>query len=353
MRSYRFARGKAVWCVVSVALITSLWPGCGFGAAYAEAPGTSAKAGVNVYDQRRTLYEEMELLTRVPWYWLAAVDQYERTITPRKEQQKQGQEQRLTGVRFREAFWSGPLNPDAEDRNPATIELFGGIGKDATADGEADPKNDRDALFTLASYLTGFGFKEEDFRIALWRYYQNDSAVERIRQFAKMYKNWGRLDLSDSAFPLPLRSTYTYRDTWGDRRGWGGLRIHEGTDLFAPTGVTVRSVCYGVVETKGWNPYGGWRIGIRDINNRYHYYAHLQGYEKGIEVGHFVEPGQTIGWVGSSGYGPPGTSGKFPPHLHYGIYRDTGNTEWAFDPYPLLKKWEQAERSKKNKRASK
>lgn len=352
LKSHRFARGKAVWCIVSVSLLTSLWPGTGIGALDADAaPGTSAEAVTSVYDQRRTLYEEMELLTKVPWYWLAAVDQYERTITPRKEQQQL--EQRITGFRFKEAFWTGPLNPDPEDRNPATIELFGGSGKDATADGAADPKNDRDALFTLASYLTGFGYKEEDFRIALWRYYQNDSAVERIRQFAKMYRNWGRLDLSDSAFPLPLRSIYTFRDTWGDRRGWGGLRIHEGTDLFAPMGVTVRSVCYGVVETKGWNPYGGWRMGIRDINNRYHYYAHLQGYEKGIEVGHFVEPGQTIGWVGSSGYGPPGTSGKFPPHLHYGIYRDTGSTEWAFDPYPLLKKWEQAERSKKNKRASK
>ena len=28
------------------------------------------------------------------------------------------------------------------------------------------------------------------------------------------------------------------------------------------------------------------------------------------------------GGVGSSGYGPPGTSGKFPPHLHYGMYKD-------------------------------
>ncbi|MGG6310225.1 M23 family metallopeptidase [Paenibacillus macerans] len=351
MRSHLLTRGKWFRCLACLGLLISSWTVPGLGAAYAEAPGKpAADAAKSVYELRRSLYEEMEILTQIPWYWLAAVDQYERTITPRKEQQ---QDDRLTGFRFREAFWSGPLNPDPADRNPATIGLFGGIGKDATSDGEADPNNDRDALFTMASYLLGFGYKEDDFRIGLWRYYQSDSAVERIRQFAKLYKNFNRLNLSDSAFPLPLRSTYTYRDTWGDRRGWGGLRTHEGTDLFAPMGVTVRSVCYGIVETKGWNPYGGWRIGIRDINNRYHYYAHLQGYEKGIEIGHFVEPGQTIGWVGNSGYGPPGTAGKFPPHLHYGIYRDTGNTEWAFDPYPLLRKWEQADRSNKNKGASK
>lgn len=349
MSSHRLTRSKWFRCLVCMFILTSLrmLPGCG--AANAETPGKPASdSAQSVYELRRSLYDEMEILTQIPWYWLAAVDQYERTITPRKEQK---QEKRLTGFRFKEAFWAGPLNPDPGDRNPATIGLFGGIGKDATSDGAADPKNDRDALFTMASYLLGFGYNEDDFRIGLWRYYQSDSAVERIRQFAKLYKNFNRLELSDNAFPLPVHSNYTYRDTWGDRRGWGGLRIHEGTDLFAPMGVTVRSVCYGVVETKGWNPYGGWRIGIRDINNRYHYYAHLQGYEKGIEIGHLVEPGQTVGWVGNSGYGPPGTSGKFPPHLHYGIYKDTGSTEWAFDPYPLLKQWESAERSKQNKKA--
>lgn len=105
----------------------------------------------------------------------------------------------------------------------------------------------------------------------------------------------------------------------------------------------MRSTCFGIVETKGWNRYGGWRIGIRDIENRYHYYAHLMGYEKSLLRGDIVTPGQTIGWVGSSGYGSPGTQGKFPPHLHYGIYRDRGITEWAFDPYPLLKQWENKE----------
>lgn len=318
-------------------------------AAQAPEKSVSKQAAKNVYAERRELYEEIGMLTRIPWYWLAAVDQYERTITPRTEK-KQGETDRLTGLRIKERFWAGALNPDPKDQNLSTIGLFGGIGKDATADRRADPENDRDALYTIAAYMAGFGFEEDDHRIALWRYYQNDSSVERIRQFAKIYKNFDAVDLFDTAFPLPLRSSYSYNDTWGDRRGWGGLRRHEGTDIFAPYGVTVRSVCYGVVETKGWNPYGGWRIGIRDLHNRYHYYAHLQGFEKGIEVGSLVTPGQTVGWVGSSGYGPPGTQGKFPPHLHYGIYRDSGVTEWAFNPYPLLRKWEHDERIKKKKK---
>jgi len=111
----------------------------------------------------------------------------------------------------------------------------------------------------------------------------------------------------------------------------------------------VRSTCYGIVEVKGWNPYGGWRLGIRDLNNIYHYYAHLSGYDKIIQVGSVVKPGQVVGWVGSSGYGKPGTQGKFPPHLHYGVYRDRGLMEWSFDPYPSLRQWENEDRRKLKK----
>lgn len=334
-----------VWvslCCVTALFVVYLFSG--IGGARAEAPDLPIQATNkdDVYKQRLTLYKDISLLTNVPWYWLAALDQYERSITPQKKINKSNH--RLTQISFQERQWEGALNPNPSDQNPTTIAMFGGIGIDANADGKADPNSDRDVLFTVATYLSKSGYKEDDIRISLWRYYQKDSAVRRIHQFAKIYKQYGQLKLTDSKFPLPLKSVYTYRDTWGARRGWGGLRIHEGTDIFAPHGTPVRSVCNGIIETKGWNPYGGWRIGIRDLNNRYHYYAHLQGYNKKIEVGTIVEAGQVIGWVGSSGYGPKGTQGKFAPHLHYGIYRDTGSQEWAFNPYPLLKQWERQEK---------
>ena len=128
--------------------------------------------------------------------------------------------------------------------------------------------------------------------------------------------------------------------------------MHEGTDLFAHHGTPVKSVCYGVIEVKGWNRFGGWRIGIRDLNNVYHYYAHLGGFNKKLNIGDVVKPGDVVGWVGSSGYGKPGTAGKFPPHLHYGMYKYNGKTEWAFDPFPHLRKWEQQEWKKKKEEVS-
>ncbi len=296
-----------------------------------------------IYAERKDLFEKISTLTGIPWYYLAAIDQYERTLSianSKKRPPRNG----LVGIYYPELEWVGLLNPDHEDKNPISIRFFGGKGQDGSGDGLADRNNDIDVIYTMVSHILKHGTTLDDFRIGLWEHYQNTRSVERIEQFAKIYAKFDTLDLNRHVFPVPLRSRYSYRGTWGASRSWGGYRIHEGTDIFAGYGVPVRSTCYGIIEVAGWNPFGGWRIGIRDINNIYHYYAHLSGFNKQHKKGSVVEPGQVIGWVGSSGYGKPGTQGKFPPHLHYGLYRDFGLADWSFDPYPNLKKWEREER---------
>ncbi|GAB6988008.1 M23 family metallopeptidase [Paenibacillus pini] len=299
--------------------------------------------------ERKQLYDRMSAVTSIPWYRLAAIDQYERTMTKAHPKDRHHPE-RVTGIYMNEPIWTGRFNPDPRDHEPKSISFFSGYGRDGSGDGQADPDNDMDVLYSMAAYLLRYGQSDDDFKIALWEYYHNSRAVQRIQQFSKLYSQFNSLNLYKHAFPLPVNSVYSYRSTWGSGRNWGGFRIHEGTDLFAHHGLPVRSTCYGVVELKGWNKYGGWRIGIRDLENHYHYYAHLSGFDKTIAEGDIVTPGQTLGWVGSSGYGKPGTQGKFPPHLHYGIYRDSGLVEWSFDPYPLLHRWEMEERKalKKN-----
>ena len=320
----------------------------------AHALGTTEQASPSeskeeILRKRKSIYDHIQAETRLSWNRLAAIDQYERTIakTPKKSAATTIQQQaanRMTAIAVQEPAWSGWLNPDYADQNPKSISIYSGIGKDGSGDGIADPNNDLDLLYSVASYVSSYGTSADDFSIGLWNYYHNSNAVTRINQFANIYATFGYGALDEHAFPVPLSADYSYRSTWGTSRSWGGYRIHEGTDIFARYGVPVRSTCYGIVETKGWNPFGGWRVGIRDLSNFYHYYAHLSGFEKALKVGDLVKPGQVIGWVGSSGYGKPGTQGKFPPHLHYGIYRDRGWTEWSFDPYPLLRKWENDER---------
>lgn len=302
--------------------------------------------------ERQILFEHMQAITGIPWYYLAAVDQYERSIhkSAKKKDDHTKAQTRKTGIVFTPEAWGGFLNPNPDDTNPTSIAFFGGIGKDGDGDGKAEADNDLDIVYTMASHLSEYGYTEDDIRIALWNYYARDKNVEIISELASLYRHHNTLYLVGSAFPVPLTYSYSYRSTWGDPRGWGGRRIHEGTDIFAGYGTPVRATKHGVIETMGWNPYGGWRIGIRDIDSLYHYYAHLNGFNKKFKAGDIVRPGDVIGYVGSSGYGKPGTSGKFPPHLHYGVYRDNGRTEYSYDPYPLLKRWERDEYNAKRKR---
>lgn len=295
-------------------------------------------AAEELYKERLALYKSVATLTNIPWSYLAAFDQYERSIDKERAND-------LIALSFAEELWFGAGNIN-KDSKVTTIELFNGIGQDGNGDGEANISNPEDVMFTAANLLLQNGISEDDIKISLWNYYKRDLSVKTIINTSKVYKHFNSVALLERHFPVDIHYNYSYRSTWGHRRGFGGNRIHEGTDIFASYGTPVTSTTYGVVELKGWNLYGGWRVGIRDIHNIYHYYAHLNNYAENIEVGTIVKPGDLLGTVGSSGYGPPGTAGKFPPHLHYGMYKDNGHNEWSFDPYPYLRKWEQMTKTK-------
>ncbi|MBA4602776.1 M23 family metallopeptidase [Thermoactinomyces mirandus] len=296
------------------------------------------------------LFKSMQILTDVPWYYLAAINQFEKNLR-HPEKKKEKKSLKYLSIQIPKEVWAGILNPDPDDKNPESIKFFQGIGRDGDGDQKADWQNDTDVLYSIAVYLAMDGTGEDQIRTKLWDYYKHPVSVDVITHIAKIYQKFDTLDLDQTRFPIPLEYNYTYHNTWGDRRGWGGLRIHEGTDIFANYGTPVLSTCYGYIELIGWNRYGGWRVGIRDIRNNYHYFAHLNHFRKGLKKGDIVKPGDQIGTVGSSGYGPKGTSGKFPPHLHYGIYRFNGRNTYSFDPYPLLKKWErEAYKQKRQKK---
>lgn len=293
----------------------------------------------SIYTERMSLFQKTEALSQIPWYYFAAIDNYERNKKRATEDEK------LISIEFDEELWFGIGNYSKNAHNDI-IALFNGIGKDGNGDGLAKPDDPEDILYSFAMKILEEGPTREDIKIALWKYYKRDLTVKSIMNTAKVFKTFNGINLTDRDFPVDIRYNYSYRNTWGDRRGYGGLRIHEGTDIFASYGTPVKSTTYGVVEMMGWNRFGGWRIGVRDIYNIYHYYAHLSSYHEDIEIGMVVKPGDVLGYVGSSGYGPPGTSGKFPPHLHYGMYKDDGYREWSFDPYPYLRKWERMARNK-------
>ena len=146
-------------------------------------------------------------------------------------------------------------------------------------------------------------------------------------------------------FPVPLSSikpslTVSYGDSWMNTRTYGGKRGHEGTDIMADENkrglYPIVSMTDGKVVNKGWLPKGGWRIGIQSEHGAYFYYAHLDSYAD-LEVGQKVDAGDILGFMGDSGYGEEGTVGKFPVHLHLGIYIYPEGEEVSINPYWVLR----------------
>lgn len=142
-------------------------------------------------------------------------------------------------------------------------------------------------------------------------------------------------------FPVKESRSVSFQNGYGDGRTYGGNRIHEGIDVMSLSGrrgeLTVCSVSEGVVEKMGWLPLGGYRVGIRSPGGFYFYYAHLAEYASGLKQGQHIRAGEALGLMGDTGYGREGTRGKFPVHLHFGIYREYHGSEESLNPYYLLR----------------
>lgn len=146
-------------------------------------------------------------------------------------------------------------------------------------------------------------------------------------------------------FPVPesttdKKMTVSFTNSWMTERTYGGKRGHEGTDVMATQNVAglypIVSMTDGVIRSKGWLEKGGYRIGVEAPSGAYFYYAHLDSYAQ-IEIGDEVKAGDLLGFMGDTGYGEEGTTGKFPVHLHVGIYIYPEEQEMSVNPYWILR----------------
>jgi len=110
------------------------------------------------------------------------------------------------------------------------------------------------------------------------------------------------------AWPVP--SSYTITSYFGYRTFGGYSDFHTGTDIGAPTGTPVVAVAPGIVTYASWMDVGGNTVIIDHGNGMTSLYCHLSSF--GCSVGQYVETGQTICYIGSTGF-------STGPHLHYEI----------------------------------
>ncbi|HJR59360.1 MAG TPA: M23 family metallopeptidase [Vicinamibacterales bacterium] len=143
-------------------------------------------------------------------------------------------------------------------------------------------------------------------------------------------------DLDDRDLALPVEGLTKDRlvRSFGDARG---ARKHEAIDILAPMGTPVKAVEDGRIARLFNSKAGGITIYQFDPSERYcYYYAHLQRYADGLRENDRVRKGQVIGYVGVTGNAPKDT-----PHLHFAIFRLTGEKRWwegtPVDPYDILR----------------
>lgn len=173
----------------------------------------------------------------------------------------------------------------------------------------------------------------------------SEDILENKNEYSEACKTFlSNVEKEVSYFPVAESSVdkafkTSYVNTWMSERSYGGKRGHEGIDIMASVnerGVyPVISMTDGVVTNLGWLEQGGYRIGITSDSSIYYYYAHLDSYSNIVE-GQRVKAGDFLGFMGDSGYGQEGTKGKFPVHLHIGIYLYDEGKEISVNPYYIL-----------------
>lgn len=131
----------------------------------------------------------------------------------------------------------------------------------------------------------------------------------------------------DGVAPARIRDTFTARR---------GARIHSALDIMAPRGTPVLSADAGRVFKVRSNNLGGLTVYAIDAEERFvYYYAHLERYAKGLAEGQALQPGDVIGYVGTTGNAPPNA-----PHLHFQLLLYRGNGRWwdgdPLNPRPFL-----------------
>lgn len=114
-----------------------------------------------------------------------------------------------------------------------------------------------------------------------------------------------------------ISSRFSYRRYHPVLKSW---KAHRGVDYAAPAGTPVRATANGRVLALGWNGGYGKRIVIKHGGAYNTWYAHLSRFRRGLRAGSYLEQGQIIGYIGSTGLATG-------PHLHYefrvaGVHRN-------------------------------
>ena len=132
-------------------------------------------------------------------------------------------------------------------------------------------------------------------------------SVESIRNYAKYFGYNATVTWTSPLTSCRLTSPFGYRV----HPVYGNAIFHNGVDLSAPQGTPIYAVRSGTVTTAAHDSSSGYHVIIDHYDGYDTRYLHMTHYI--VSAGQYVEQGQIIGYVGSTG-------ASTSPHLHLGLY---------------------------------
>ncbi len=121
----------------------------------------------------------------------------------------------------------------------------------------------------------------------------------------------GSSSSSGWAYPLPYQAPITCPYGWRTHPITGNQSFHSGVDLGADSGTPIYAVRSGYVTTATYSDVYGNYVTVNHGDGYSSLSAHMTYYV--VSSGEYVEQGQIIGYVGSTGW-------STGPHLHLTIY---------------------------------
>lgn len=148
-----------------------------------------------------------------------------------------------------------------------------------------------------------------------------DAALAQLNDQADSYAAY----VAKNAWFIPITpGTFRVTGYFGECTAlW--RRCHSGLDLAAPTGTPITAIAHGTIMEARYDGNCGNRVIERIDDGTELWYCHQSRF--GTKVGTVVDPGDPIGFVGSTGH----TTG---PHLHIEVHPGAGD---AVDPLAALR----------------
>lgn len=150
-----------------------------------------------------------------------------------------------------------------------------------------------------------------------------NSLARLLYEQLKGRENTDGAALQDQAIPWPAEGRVSSRFGWRKDPISGAARFHDGIDIAAPEGMSIRAVLPGKVSFSGIKEGYGKVIMVNHGQGVSTLYGHAS--RTLVSVGESVEAGTVIGEVGSTGR-------STGPHLHFEIAQNG----IARDPMALL-----------------